>query len=60
MIVLLIIMTVLPIVPALFPAHVFAVNPMIPLAVARDPDHFIVAVPITSAMAVEWLVANLD
>jgi hypothetical protein len=30
-----IIMTVLPVVPALFPADVLAMNPMMPLAVAR-------------------------
>ncbi len=60
MIVLLIIMMVLPVVPALFSADVLAVNPMIPLAVARDPDHFIVASPIAGAMGVEWPVANLD
>ena len=61
MIVLLIIMTVLPVVPALFPADIFAVNP-VPVArhVARDPNHFIVAVPIAGAMRVEWPVANLD
>ena len=60
MIVLLISMTVLPVVPALFPADVLAMNPMMPLAVARCPDHFIVAVPIACAMVVEWPVANLD
>jgi hypothetical protein len=60
MIVLLIIMKVLPVVPALFPADVLTVNPMIPLAVARDPHHFIVAGPIAGAMGVEWPVANLD
>ena len=60
MIVLLIIMAVLPVVPAVFPADVLAVNPMIPLAVARDPDHFIVVVPIARAMAVKWPVADLD
>jgi hypothetical protein len=60
MIVLSIIMTILPVVPALFPADVLAMNPMMPLAVARDPDHFIVAVPIACAMIVEWPVANLD
>jgi len=58
MIVLSIIMTVLPVVPALFPADVLAMNPMMPLAVAPDPDHFIVAVPIARAMVVGWPVAN--
>jgi len=61
MVVLLIIMTVLPVVPALFAADILAVNP-VPVArhVARDPNHFIVAVPIARAMRVEWPVANLD
>jgi hypothetical protein len=58
MIVLSIIMTVLPVVAALFPSDVLAMNPMMPLAVARDPDHFIVAVPLARAMVVEWPVAN--
>ena len=60
MIVLLIIMTVLPVVPALFAADVLPVNPIMPLFVARDPYHLIVAVPIARAMRVEWPVANLD
>jgi hypothetical protein len=60
MIVLSIVMTVLPVVPALFPADVLAMDPMMPLAVAWDPDHCIVAVPIACAMVVEWPVANLD
>ena len=60
MIVLLIIMTVLPVVPAVFPADVLPVHPMMPLVVARDPQHFIVAVPIAGAMVVEWPVANLN
>jgi hypothetical protein len=47
-------------VAALFPSDVLAMNPMVPLAVARDPDHFIVAVPIARAVVVEWPVANLD
>jgi hypothetical protein len=53
-------MTVLPVVPTVFPADVLAVNPIMPLFVARDPYHFIVAVPIAGAMVVEWPVANLD
>jgi len=60
MIVLLIIMAVLPVVPTLFPADVLAMNPMMPLAVARDPNHFVVAVPIARAMVVEWPVAHPD
>lgn len=60
MIALLIIMAVLPVVLAVFPADVPAVSPMMPLVVARDPDHFIVAVPIARAMVVERPVANLD
>ena len=60
MIVLLIIMAVLPVVPAVFPTDVLAVNPMMPLVVARDPHHFVVAVPIARAVVVERPVANLD
>jgi hypothetical protein len=46
---------------AVFPANILAVNPMVPARhVARDPDHFIVIVPIALAMVVEWSVANLD
>jgi hypothetical protein len=50
------------IVPAVFPAEVMAVNPMMPEArhVPRDPNHFIVARPIALTMVVEWPVANLD
>ena len=61
MFVLSIIITVLPVVPTLFAANVLAVDPM-PVArhVARDPNHFIVVVPIARAMVVERPVANLD
>ena len=62
MIVVSIIMTAVPVVLAMFPTDVMAVNPMMPPLrhVARDPDHFIVAIPIARAMVVEWPVANLD
>ena len=62
MIVLLIIMTVLPVVPAVFSADVLAVDPVMPKVrhMARDPHHFIVAVPIAGAVVVERPVANLD
>ena len=61
MFVLLIIMAVLPVEPAVFPADILAVNP-VPVArhVTRDPDHFIVVVPIARAVVVEWPVADLD
>ena len=55
-------MTSIPVVLTVFPTDVLAVNPMMPEArhMARDPNHFIVAVPIARAMRVEWSVANLD
>jgi hypothetical protein len=61
-IILSIVVTSIPVVLAVFTADVLAVNPMMPEArhVARDPDHFIVAVPIARAMVVERPVANLD
>jgi len=57
-----IIMTSIPFMLAAFSAHVLAVNPMVTEArhMARDPDHFIVAVPIARAMVVKRPVANLD
>ena len=57
-----IVIAAVEVLPAVFPADVLAVNPMMPEArhVARDPNHFIVAVPIARAMAIEWPVANLD
>ena len=60
MIILSIIMTGLLVVPAMFPADVLAVNPMMPIVVARHPDHFIVARPIARAMVVERPGADLD
>ena len=60
MIVLLIIMMVLPVVPAMLAADVLAVNPMMVLVVARDPDHLIVAVPVARSMVVKRPIANLN
>ena len=57
-----IVMAPVPIVLAAFSAHILPVNPMVTGArhMARDPDHFIIAVPIARAMVIEWPVANLD
>jgi hypothetical protein len=62
LVIMLIVMTPVPIVLAAFSAHVLAVNPMVTKArhMARDPDHFIVAVPIARAMVIKRPVANLD
>jgi len=62
MIILLIIMTSIPFVLTVFPTDVLAVNPMMPETrhVARDPNHFVVALPIARTMVVERPVANLD
>ena len=60
MLILSIVVISIPVMLAVFPADVPAVNPMMPLVVARDPDHFIVAVPIARAMVVERPVADLD
>jgi hypothetical protein len=62
MIILSIVMTSIPVVLAMFPANVLAVDPMMPGArhMARDPNHFVVAVPIARTMVVEGPVANLD
>jgi len=55
------IMTAIRVLLAVFPADVLAVDPMMPARhVAWDPDHFIVVGPVTGAMGVKWLVANLD
>jgi hypothetical protein len=56
-----IVIIALIIVTTVLPADVMAVDPMVPLShVAWNPGHFIVALPIARAMAVEWLVANFD
>jgi hypothetical protein len=61
LVVTMIVMTLVPVVLAVLPASVLAVNPMVPaLHVPRGPNHFIVVVPIACAMVVEWFVANLD
>ena len=59
-VVAMIILTDLLVVPAMFPAVVLAVNPMMPLVVTWEPHHFIVARPIARAMVVEWPVTDLD
>jgi len=60
-VVVMLIMTLVPVVLAVLPASVLAVNPMMPAPhVPRSPNHFIVVVPIARAMVVEWFVANLD
>jgi hypothetical protein len=62
MIILSILMTSIPVMLAVFPADVLTVNPMMSGArhVARDPYHFIIAVPIAGAMVVKWPIANLN
>ena len=49
-----------PAMMAVFPSDVVPVNPMMPTHMARNPDHLIVASPISGAMAIVWTVANLD
>lgn len=54
-------MMTVPVVPAVFPADVMAVNPTMSVRyVAGHPNHFVVARPIPRAMIVKWPVANLD
>ena len=55
-----IVVAMIILVPAMFPAIVLAVNPMMPLVVAREPHHFVIARPIARAMVVEWPVTDLD
>jgi hypothetical protein len=61
-IILSIMMAPVPFVLAVFPADVLAMDPMMPETrhMARDPNHFVVAVPIAGAMVVKRPVANLD
>lgn len=61
------IIAVIPVIPAVvalvaavLSADVMAVNPMTPRAVARNPNHFVVARPIAWAMPVVGPVAYLD
>jgi hypothetical protein len=49
-----------PIMPAMFATNVMTVNPMTPFPVAGDPNHFIVPIPITGAVAVVRPVAYLN
>jgi hypothetical protein len=55
-----IVVSVMAMMPAMFPTDVGAVNPMTPLVVAGDPNHFPVACPVTGAMGVVRPVANRD
>lgn len=49
------------VVPAVFATIVMTMDPPMVLGpMALDPNHFVAAVPITRAMAIEWLVTNLD
>jgi hypothetical protein len=61
-IIAIVVMAALPIVPAVFAPNVMTVDPMLTVLgpVARDPNHFIVAFPVTWAMAVIRPVANFD
>ena len=61
LVVVMLFVTLVPLVLAVLPAGVLAVNPMVPaLHVPRGPNHFIVVVPIAVAMVVKLFVANLD
>lgn len=56
------VMVAVPVMPAVFPADVMAVNPCLAVVgpMAGDPNHFIFARPIVSAMAVIRPVAYLN
>lgn len=47
---------------AMFAPPVMTVDPMVTVLgpMARNPDHFIVALPVTRAMTVVWLVTEFD
>jgi hypothetical protein len=46
----------------MFTAAVMAVDPMMTVLgpMARYPDHFVIAFPVTRAMAVKWPVTEFD
>lgn len=48
--------------PAMFASDVLAVYPMMPKVrhMAGDPNHFIIAGPITRAVVIVGLITNLD
>jgi type III secretory pathway component EscT len=56
------VMVAVPVMPAMFSADVMAVNPCLVVVgpMAADPNHFIFACPIASAMAVIRPVAYLN
>ena len=52
----------LPIVPAVFATDVMTVDPMMMVLgpMARNPNHFIVAMPVTGAVTVIWPISEFD
>jgi hypothetical protein len=56
------VVTAIPVVTAVFAADVMAVNPPLSQerAMAGDPNHFVVTLPVTGAMAVVGSVADVD
>ena len=59
---IIVVVVTFPIVPAVFATDVMTVDPMMMVfgPMARNPNHFIVAFPVTGAMSVIWPISDFD
>jgi hypothetical protein len=55
-------MIVVAIMPAMFAPAIMTVDPMVTMVrpMAGDPDHLVIAFPVTRAVAVKWPVTEFD